>query len=148
MGRAGTIRTNLTGGAVSLATNLDAIAACFAAGLTPTGSSDPFALRRGALGIVKIILERNVPVSLSSAVDAAAKSLFANPPKIAGAPEAAQNVLEFIHERARCFLRARSGFAYDEGNAVFKAGADDLVDAVLRLEACRGIGRTRNFDAL
>ncbi len=148
MGLDDPIPRTLTGCAVSLADKLDSITACFAAGLTPTGSSDPFALRRGALGIVKIILERNVPVSLSSAVDAAAKSLFANPPKIAVAPEAAQNVLEFIHERARFFLRERSGFAYDEVNAVFKAGADDLVDAVQRLEAFRAIRRTKNFEPL
>jgi len=142
------IPRNLTGCAVSLADKLDSITACFAVGLIPTGSSDPFALRRAALGIVKIILERNIPVSLSSAVNEAAKSLLANPPKIAVAPEAAQNVLEFIHERARFFLRERSGFAYDEVNAVFKAGADDLVDAVQRLEAFRAIRRTKNFEPL
>src|SRR5438445_1363237 len=114
MGLDDPIPRNLTGCAVSLADKLDSITACFAAGLTPTASSDPFALRRGALGIVKIIPERNVPVSLSSAVDAGAKSLFANHPKIAVAPEAAQNVLEFMHERARFFLRERSALAYDQ----------------------------------
>src|SRR3989454_7751961 len=142
------IPRNLSGCAVALADKLDSVVGCFAVGVIPTGSSDPFALRRAALGIVKIILERNIPVSLSSAVDAAAKSLFANPPKIAVAPEAAQNVLEFIHERARFFLRERSGFAYDEVNAVFKAGADDLVDVVQRLEAFKAIRRTKNFEPL
>src|SRR5260370_37215482 len=113
LGRADPIPRNLTGCAVSLADKLDSITACFAAGLIPTGSSDPFALRRAALGIVKIILERNIPLSLSSAVDAAAKSLLANPPKSAVAPETAQNLLEFITQRARFFLPHRSGLACD-----------------------------------
>ena len=50
------IPRNLTGCAVALADKLDSLVACFAVGAIPTGSSDPFALRRAALGIVKIIL--------------------------------------------------------------------------------------------
>ena len=53
------IPRNLTGCAVALADKFDSIVGCFAVGLVPTGSSDPYALRRAALGIVKIILERN-----------------------------------------------------------------------------------------
>jgi len=142
------IPRNLTGCAVALADKLDAICGCFAAGLIPTGSSDPFALRRAALGIVKIILERKLPVSLSSAVDTAGRNLLAYPPKITLMPDIEAKILEFILERARYLLRERSGFAYDEVNAVFKAGADDLVDAVRRLEALKAIRRTKNFEPL
>jgi glycyl-tRNA synthetase beta chain len=63
---------NLTGCAVSLADKLDSLVACFAVGAIPTGSSDPFALRRAALGVVKIILERKLPLSISAAISAAA----------------------------------------------------------------------------
>ena len=66
---------NLTGCAVALADKLDSLVACFAVGAVPTGSSDPFALRRAALGIVKIILEKKLPLSLSAAISAAAKAL-------------------------------------------------------------------------
>jgi glycyl-tRNA synthetase beta chain len=142
------IPRNLTGCAVALADKLDAICGCFAAGLIPTGSSDPFALRRAALGIVKIILERKLPVSLSAAVDTAGRNLLAYPPKITLMPDVEAKILEFILERARYLLRERSGFAYDEVNAVFKAGADDLVDAVRRLEALKAIRRTKNFEPL
>src|ERR1700683_3605478 len=62
---------NLTGCAVSLADKLDSLVACFAVGAIPTGSSDPFALRRAALGVVKIILERKLPLSISAAISAA-----------------------------------------------------------------------------
>src|SRR5271170_449588 len=73
---------NLIGCAVSLADKLDSVVACFAVGAVPTGSSDPFALRRAAQGIVKIILERKVPLSLSAAISAAAKALKENAPRI------------------------------------------------------------------
>ncbi len=142
------IPRNLTGCAVALADKLDAICGCFAAGLIPTGSSDPFALRRAALGIVKIILERKLPVSLSSAIDVAGRNLLSYPPKITLMPDVEAKVLEFILERARYLLRERSGFAYDEVNAVFKAGADNLVDAMHRLEALKAIRRTKNFEPL
>jgi glycyl-tRNA synthetase beta chain len=142
------IPRNLTGCAVALADKLDSITGCFAAGLIPSGSSDPFALRRAALGIVKIILERHLPLSLSSSVGAAAKNLRTCPPKLPVTPDIEKEVIEFVLERARYFLRERSGFAYDEVNAVFKAGADDLVDAVRRLEALKAIRKTKNFAPL
>ena len=59
------IPRNLTGCAVALADKLDSVVGCFAVGVVPKGSSDPYALRRAALGIVKIILEKKLPVSLS-----------------------------------------------------------------------------------
>ena len=75
------IPRNITGCAVALADKLDSIVGCFSVGVVPTGSSDPFALRRAALGIVKIILERKLPVSLSQTIAAAAKALHTHPPK-------------------------------------------------------------------
>jgi glycyl-tRNA synthetase beta chain len=139
---------NLTGCAVALADKLDSLVACFAVGAIPTGSSDPFALRRAALGIVKIILEKNLPLSLSAAISAAAKSLKEHPPKIEASPAIEKQVLDFLLERARYILRERRGFAYDEINAAFAAGADDLGDAVERLAAVKAIRDTKNFAPL
>ena len=139
------IPRSLTGCAVAMADKLDALVACFAVGLVPSGSSDPFALRRAALGIVKIILERKVPLSLSAAIAAAGKALAAHNPKISVSPEAEKQVLDFLFERARFILREKGGFAYDEVNAVFAAGADDLVDARQRVAALKAIRHTRNF---
>ncbi len=142
------IPRNLTGCAVALADKLDSLVGCFAAGLVPSGSSDPFALRRAALGVVKIILERKLPMSLSAAVSAAAKALASHPPKIEVSAEVQKQVLGFVVDRARYILRERAGFAYDEVNATLAAGADDLMDAVRRLEALKSIRQTKNFEPL
>ncbi|HYL62958.1 MAG TPA: glycine--tRNA ligase subunit beta [Candidatus Methylomirabilis sp.] len=142
------IPRNLTGCAVALADKLDSIVGCFAVGLVPTGSSDPYALRRAALGIVKIILEKKLPVSLSLAVGAAAKALITNAPKKGVTPAQENQVLDFLLDRAKFVLRERENFSYDEVNAVFRAGADDLVDAQKRLLALKAIRKSKNFEPL
>lgn len=139
---------NLTGSAVALADKLDALVGCFSVGLVPTGSSDPFALRRAALGIVKIVLERELPLSLSAAVSAAARAVREQPPRLQVTPEVERQVLEFIVERARYLFRERMGLPYDEVAAALAAGADDLVDARNRLEALHAVRRTKNFEPL
>ncbi|MGA7624380.1 MAG: glycine--tRNA ligase subunit beta [Candidatus Acidiferrales bacterium] len=136
---------NLTGCAVALADKLDSLLACFAVGAVPTGSSDPFALRRAALGIVKIIFEKKLPLSLSAAISAAAKALQEQRPKIEVSEAVQKQVLEFLLERARHILRERCGFAADEISAAFAAGADDLVDAADRVAAVKAIRNTKNF---
>ena len=136
---------NLTGCAVSLADKLDSLVACFAVGAIPTGSSDPFALRRAALGVAKIILERKLPLSLSAAISAAAKSLKEHAPKIEVSEAVQKQVLDFLLERARFLLKEKRGFAYDEINAAFAASADDLVDAAERVVAVKAIRHTKDF---
>ncbi len=142
------IPRNTIGCAVALADKFDSIVGCFAVGVVPTGSSDPFALRRAALGIVKIILEKKLPLSLSLTVAAAAKSIHSNPPKRQVTPEQTKQVLDFLVDRARFVFREKEGFSYDEVNAVFRAGADDLVEARRRLEALRTIRKSKNFEPL
>jgi len=142
------IPRNLIGCAVSLADKLDAVVGCFAVGVIPTGSSDPYALRRAALGIVKVILDKNLPLDLSLAIAAAAKALHTYAPKRAVTPSQEAQILEFIFDRAEYVFRERSNFAYDEVNAVFRAGALDLVDAQKRLLALRAIRKSKNFESL
>jgi glycyl-tRNA synthetase beta chain len=142
------IPRNLTGCAVALADKIDSIVGCFSVGVVPTGSSDPFALRRAALGIVKIILEKKLYVSLTSFIGSAAKALLTHPPKKAVTSQQEQQVLEFVLERARFVLREKSGYAYDEVNAVLRAGSDDLVDVEKRLKALKAIRKTKNFEPL
>ncbi len=142
------IPRNLTGCAVALADKLDSLVACFAVGAIPTSSGDPFALRRAALGIVKMILERQLPLSVSAAVSAASRGVSEHAPKIAVSDAVQKQVLDFLVERARYILRERRGFAYDEINAAFAAGADDLVDTVERVAALKAIRHTKNFGPL
>jgi glycyl-tRNA synthetase beta chain len=139
---------NLTGCAVALADKLDSLVAFFAVGAVPTGSSDPFALRRAAQGVVKIILERKLPMSLSAAISAAAKGLKEHAPKIEAAEAVQKQVLAFLLERAKFMLREKGGYAYDEINAAFAAGADDLVDAAERVAAVKAIRNMKNFAPL
>jgi glycyl-tRNA synthetase beta chain len=142
------IPRNLIGCALALADKFDSIVGCFAVGVIPTGSSDPFALRRAALGIVKIILEKKLPLSLSLTIAAAAKALHANPPKRAVSAEHEKQILDFLIDRARFVFREKEGFSYDEVNAVLRAGSDDLVDARRRLDALRAIRKSKNFEPL
>jgi len=142
------IPRNLTGCAVALADKLDSIVGCFSVGVVPTGSSDPYALRRAALGVVKIILEKKVFMSLPLAIGAATKALLAHPPRKSVTAEQEAQILEFLLERARFVLREKSGYAYDEVNAVLRAGSDDLVDVEKRLRALKSIRKTKNFEPL
>jgi glycyl-tRNA synthetase beta chain len=139
---------NLTGCTVAMADKLDSIVACFAVGAIPTGSSDPFALRRAALGIVKIIFERKLPLSLTAAISAAARALREHGPRIDVSAEVQKQVLDFLLERARFILRDRDGFSTDEINAAFAASADDLVDAADRVAAVKRIRATKDFAPL
>ncbi|OLE11648.1 MAG: glycine--tRNA ligase subunit beta [Acidobacteria bacterium 13_1_20CM_4_56_7] len=142
------IPRNLIGCAVAMADKLDSIVGCFAVGLVPSGSSDPYALRRGALGLVKIILDKKLPVSLSLAISAAAKALATHAPKRTVTSKQEAQILDFLLDRARFVFRERTGFAYDEVSAVFRAGADDLLDAEKRLAALRAIRKSKNFEPL
>ena len=63
-------------------------------------------------------------------------------------PQQETQVLEFLLERARFVLREKSGYAYDEVNAVFRAGSDDLVDVEKRLRALKAIRKSKNFEPL
>ena len=148
VGTEDSIPRNLTGCAVALADKVDSLVACFAVGIIPSGSSDAFALRRAASGVVQILLERNLQLSLSATVSVAAQGVALHPPKIQVSPEIEKRVLEFVAERARYLLREKYGFAYDEVNAAMVAGADDLVDVRNRLIALKAIRHSKNFESL
>ena len=142
------IPRNLTGCVVALADKLDALAGCFAVGRIPSGSSDPFALRRAATGIVKIVLERRLTLSLHDAIHAAFRALHEQNAAFKISPALEKQLRDFILDRARFAFQQRLGFAYDEINATFAAGADDLLDAADRLAALRAIRRTPDFEPL
>ena len=142
------IPRNIVGQAVALADKFDSLVGCFAVGLVPSGSSDPFALRRAAIGIVKVLLESKLPVSLSMVIARSTRTLANGPRKISVTLQVEKQVLEFLLDRARFVLKERGDLAYDEVNAALAAGADDLVDAIRRMEAVRAIRKTKNFEPL
>lgn len=124
------IPSTLEGRLVSLADKLDTLRGCFGIGLIPTGSKDPFGLRRAAQGVVKILAESELPLKLSA---------------LTGPDEALR---EFMLDRVRYYFRDVRGFAYDEVNAVLAAGWDDLADAGRRLAALQAVRPTPNFEPL
>jgi glycyl-tRNA synthetase beta chain len=113
---------------VALADKLDALAAFFAIDEKPTGSRDPFALRRAAQGIIRLVLENELRFSLRQAFKAAAANL---PPTT---PSAIDDVLEFIADRLKVHLREQ-GVRHDLIAAVFALGEDDLVRLLGRVRA-------------
>jgi glycyl-tRNA synthetase beta chain len=124
------IPPTLEGRLVSLADKLDTLREAFKIGLAPTGSKDPFALRRAAQGVVRILVEGELSYPLS---------------ELAGGQG---ELLEFLADRVRYYFRDVRGFAYDEVNAVLAAGCDDLPDVARRLEALRRVRPTENFEAI
>ena len=108
--------------AVALADKLDQLAAFFAVGEVPTGSGDPFALRRAALGVIRTVRENRLRVPLLALFGAAGGGL---PAPVPGAA-----LLAFIAERLRVQLRAE-GARHDVLAAVFAAGADDDITRLL-----------------
>jgi len=137
------------GAVLSIADKADSIAGMFALGLIPSGSKDPFALRRQANGIVKTIAEHKLPLRLSEMmVDAreqyrgsAAEKKFANG-DYAGSVEA------FFHERLEFYLKDACGHAYDVANAVLAADSNDVVDAVARAEALSKVRGSADFESI
>ncbi|MBV8515720.1 MAG: glycine--tRNA ligase subunit beta [Acidobacteria bacterium] len=142
------IPRNLVGCAVSIADKLDSIVGCFAVGVVPTGSSDPYALRRAALGIVKVILDGELPLRLHAVLSKTAKVLLNDAPKIQGSAAQETQALDFLLDRAKYVFREKHGYAYDEVNAVFRSGVDDLIDAQRRLEALKNVRKSKNFEPL
>ena len=114
---------------VGLANRLDSLAGLFAVGLTPTGSADPYHLRRDALGLVQNLLAYQLPFSVREGLEAAARLLPVEVPK-----DALAAALNFIIERLRGTLREQ-GFSYAVVDAVLAARGDDPFRAHQAIEA-------------
>ena len=137
--------------AVALADKLDTLAGFFAIGERPTGSKDPFALRRAALGVIRLIIENKLRLPLGETLDAALAGYNWLPPgdsalahALAGSgtmlpPEPGkeatrETLLEFFAERLKVHLRD-DGVRHDLVSAVFATGEDDLVLLLERVKA-------------
>jgi glycyl-tRNA synthetase beta chain len=124
---------------LAIADKADTIAGMFGLGLEPTGSKDPFALRRAANGIVKILAESAVPLRLGDIVRAAVAI---------GDETLVKKVEVFFAERLEFYLREAKGQAYDVVKAVLAVGADDVRDAVARAEAVTAVRGSEDFAAV
>src|ERR1035441_1789001 len=161
------------GAVLAIADKADSIAGMFALGLQPTGSKDPFALRRAANGIVKIIAEHKLPLPIAKLFsDARAEykhtsaeksfrclAIYPGEPPITvpftenpeGFSKAFKSATsDFMRERLSFYLRDVLGLAYDTAKAVLSTckGADDVCDAVSRAKAVSDIRDTPSFKTI
>ncbi|HXT67440.1 MAG TPA: glycine--tRNA ligase subunit beta [Nitrospiraceae bacterium] len=149
----GDLPQTIGGQVLSLADRLDSLAAFFHVGLVPTGSEDPFALRRSATAIVRIILERNLRMNLGLYIDKARNLVIEDGFK--GVPDSEQEgrrrITEFIFERVRHYGRVVHALRDDVIEAVLKQAHDkalDLMDLVLRMKALESVTTKPEFDPL
>ena len=120
------IPATLDGQIVALADKLDTLRQCFRIGLVPSGSKDPFALRRAAQGVVKILVEGKLYYELDALVEG--------------------DLRAFMIDRLQHYFREIRGFKYDEVNAVLASGCGTLADVEARLTALAAVRPTENFE--
>ena len=141
---------SIEGAVLSVGDKADTIAGMFSLGLVPSGSKDPFALRRQANGIVKVIAEKKLPLRLADLMrdaragykGSAAEKKFVNDAKFD------EDGRIFFRERLEFYLKDVRGYAYDVVKAVLAADADDVVDALSRAEAVKQVMHMPEFHAI
>lgn len=141
----GDLPSDDVGAFVSIADKIDTICGCFSVGLIPTGTADPYALRRSAIGILAIILERGYAISIPALVTESVGLLKAKQQR----PEAeiASDVCEFIRLRLVNMMTGQ-GYAGDIVDAVLSASFTEPVEAIKRIEALSTLKQREDFEAL
>ena len=132
----GNIPRTTAGRLVSIADKLGTLGGLFGLGIVPKGSKDPLALRRAAYGIVRILIEGNLPLCLPDLC------------AIAKAGDGTAALEEFFLDRLRYYLRDVRGYRYDEINAVISASAEQPLDVAARADAISKVRPTPNFEPL
>jgi glycyl-tRNA synthetase beta chain len=138
------IPSTIEGKLLGLVDRIQTVTAMFRIGAAPTGSKDPFALRRAANAIVKILAESSLPLTLSELLAASTEQTTSEEANKANA----EAVSAFLLERLHFYLKDVRGFAYDVVNAVLAAGADDVRDAIARAEALTAARESADFAAI
>jgi glycyl-tRNA synthetase beta chain len=133
------IPPTVEGQVLGLADRIQTMVAMFSIGLEPTGSKDPFALRRAANAIVKILAESGLPLTISD--------LLCAVPTESGA-DLREKLAAFFRERLEFCLREVRGIAYDVVKAVVAADADDVRDAIARADALSAVRGSEDLAAI
>jgi glycyl-tRNA synthetase beta chain len=140
----------IEGAVLALGDKADSIAGMFALGLIPSGSKDPFALRRQANGIVKIIAEHKLPLGLEQIFQYAREAYRGSraETKFRTTVDLPNAIREFFRERLEFYLRDVLGYRYDVVNAGLAAGSDQVVDLVSRTQAISDVMSMPEFQAI
>jgi glycyl-tRNA synthetase beta chain len=141
---------SLEGAVLSIGDKADTIAGMFALGLVPSGSKDPFALRRQANAIVKIIAEKKLPLRLNEVMQDARAGYQKSEAekKFVDDRTYEQSIATFFRERLEFYLRDVRGYAYDVVKAVLGADANDVADVLARAEAVKQVLHLPEFQAI
>jgi len=133
------------GSIVSIADKIDTIVGFFGINLVPTGTADPFALRRQALGIINIILNKRYPLNLDELID---MSISALDKKLKRSPEETKaDVIDFFRGRFENQLISQ-GHPYDVVGAVLALGIADIVQSMGKIEAMEAFKKHPDFEPL
>jgi glycyl-tRNA synthetase beta chain len=141
---------SMEGAVLSIGDKADTIAGMFALGLVPSGSKDPFALRRQANAIVKVITEKKLPLRLGDLMRDARSGYQRSQAEKKFVEDAkyAESIATFFRERLEFYLRDVCGYSYDVMKAALGADAEDVVDAVQRAEAVKEVLHMPEFQAI
>jgi glycyl-tRNA synthetase beta chain len=141
----GELPSGLAGALVSIADKIDTVVGCFGVGQIPTGTADPFALRRQSLGIIRIILEKDLSLSLSDLINKAIAGLDG---KLTEPNEQTyQGVLDFFRVRLQHFLIGQ-GQPQDVVEAVLAYHLDPLVETVAKISTLKAFKESETFEPL
>jgi glycyl-tRNA synthetase beta chain len=132
------IPSTIEGQLLGVVDRLQTVSAMFGIGLEPTGSKDPFGLRRAGNGIIKILAHSSLPFDFADLENAV--------PAIEAA--AREKLAAFFAERLEFYLREVRGFAYDVTNAILPVGRLDIRDIIARAEALTTIRHSEDFIAV
>lgn len=138
------VPTTDTGAILALADRIDSLAGCFGIGLIPTGTADPFGLRRITLAILSIIEDRNYKVSLSEIIS---KALALYGDKVNGSGETVDAIIGFVKGRFKND-RVAKGAMPGAVDAALAVTFDDINDCLKRIEAMTGIYKEPSFAVL
>jgi glycyl-tRNA synthetase beta chain len=141
---------SIEGAVLSIGDKADTIAGMFALGFVPSGSKDPFALRRQANAIVKVIAEKKLPLRLDELMRDARSGYqrCEAEKKFVEEERFSESVATFFRERLEFYLKDVRGYAYDVVKAVLGADAEDVVDALQRAEAVKQVLHMPEFQAI
>ncbi len=136
---------DLVGALVGLGDRMDTICGCFGVGLSPTGTADPYGLRRHALAIIRILRAQQLHLDLTELISLSLELLK---DKLSRTPEeTALEVLDFFQSRLQHLLLAE-GFSQETVAAVLAASWRDVVDAADKVQALEEIRKSPDFPAL
>jgi glycyl-tRNA synthetase beta chain len=144
------IPRSLEGGVLSVGDKADTIAGMFGLGLVPSGSKDPFALRRQANAIVKVIAEKKLPIRIHELMRDARSGYQKSGAERKFVDERTyeDSVTVFFRERLEFYLRDVCGYPHDLVKAVLAADANDVVDSLARAEAVKQVLHMPEFQAI